>query len=169
MDKLNELDQILGELVEKLDSAGKVMVGNAKEIAESVKLKGEIHQTTKDIQSAYSEIGEFISDNYRDSLKDDETLDELFSKVDELKSLLNILELQLETSGGQEVIEKLDSYRMKTLDNLKSVTKVINQEVSSDSSMAEVEVIDEEQTICPNCGTINSNYVVYCSNCGEKL
>lgn len=169
MDKLNELDQILGELVEKLDSAGKVMVGNAKEIAESIKLKGEIHQATKDIQSAYSEIGEFISDNYRDSLKHDETLDELFSKVDELKSLLNILGLQLETSGGQEVIEKLDSYRMKTLDNLKSVTKVINQEVSSDSSMAEVEVIDEEQTICPNCGTINSNYVVYCSNCGEKL
>lgn len=169
MNKLDELDQILGELVEKLDSAGKVMMGSAKEIADSVKIKGELYQVEKDITGAYAEIGEFISDNYRDSYSEDETLSELFSKVDELKSLLNILEVQLEASGGQEVIDKLDNYRMKTLDSLKSVTKVVNPNIDSEPKKEEFDVVDESEVICKNCGKVNSNEVVYCIDCGEEL
>lgn len=153
------------DLGKKISSASQEVVKKTQDMADTMKLNGEISNEEKKINSAYLMIGHKYFDLHSAS-PDEEFVEYINSIKNSMDRIAELKEEVLKISGKkscQQCNTELDS-KAPFCPNCGAKQPVEVEEIKIE---AEVEIV-ETKNACKNCGGALENGAIFCPNCGTK-
>jgi RNA polymerase subunit RPABC4/transcription elongation factor Spt4 len=150
------------DLGKKISTASQDVVKKTQEMADTMKLNGEISSEEKKISSAYSMIGQKYFEMHSDSPSE-----EFIDYINSIKSSIDrIAELKAEVLklSGKKRCQQCNS----ELENKAPFCPNCGAKQPIEVEEVKVEVT-EVKNACKNCGEALENGAIFCASCGTKV
>lgn len=162
-----ELNRFLEEFAGVVEKSSNKIMAEAEELNKCYKTKKEISKLEEELRREFISIGVLSYELYKMNKNFSfEDFGEKFSKIENIKNRLKNIKIGKEDSVVYFQRNEKDQKQVQISDEDEDFEELDQIDFYEYQRQKEN---DDPVVVCNNCGSTNSQYVVYCSKCGKKL